>query len=156
MSPICLILSRLLILASVLVFTNTKTHVLILCLKKRKMYPYIGLKFWLVLFLSSLFTQHQQILFLSILQSIKDDTPAVSVPADQKPAQTLFTPTMASPISIPAVTQATTNIQVICIQLLSLSAIIITGLEMWQYSGNTLAWPLYTTARTRVWKCVPK
>ncbi|XP_060772914.1 uncharacterized protein LOC132883379 isoform X3 [Neoarius graeffei] len=44
-------------------------------------------------------------------KSIKDDTPAVAVPADQKPAQTLFTPTMASPMSLPTVTQPTTNIQ---------------------------------------------
>ncbi|MCI4394903.1 hypothetical protein PGIGA_G00174190 [Pangasianodon gigas] len=37
--------------------------------------------------------------------------PAVSVPADQKPAQTLLAPTWATPISIPAVPRTTTNIQ---------------------------------------------
>ncbi|KAG7314085.1 hypothetical protein KOW79_022581 [Hemibagrus wyckioides] len=38
-------------------------------------------------------------------------TPALSVPADKKPAQTPFTPTLANPFSIPAVPQAKANIQ---------------------------------------------
>ncbi|XP_053475367.1 uncharacterized protein si:cabz01007807.1 isoform X2 [Ictalurus furcatus] len=47
-------------------------------------------------------------------QSINHDiisTPAVSVPADQKAAQTLFTSTLPTPISIPIVPRPTTNIQ---------------------------------------------
>ncbi|MCJ8749109.1 hypothetical protein PDJAM_G00172490 [Pangasius djambal] len=47
-------------------------------------------------------------------QSVSRDIfskPAVSVPADRKPAQTLLAPTRATPISIPAVPRATTNIQ---------------------------------------------
>lgn len=58
------------------------------------------------------------VLFLSIFQSINPDifsTPAVSVPADQKSAQTLFTSTLDTPISTPAVPQAITNIQVLCV-----------------------------------------
>lgn len=100
------------------------------------MHPYIGLHLSLVLF-SSLFMHLQQILFLSILQSINHDiisTPAVSVPADQKAAQTLFTSTLPTPISIPIVPRPTTNIQVIYVQFFSLSTTttaIIIGLEVW-------------------------
>ncbi|KAK3507410.1 hypothetical protein QTP70_019647 [Hemibagrus guttatus] len=47
-------------------------------------------------------------------QSIDHDifsTPILPVPADKKPAQTMFTPTLANPFSIPAVPRTKTNIQ---------------------------------------------
>lgn len=92
----CLI-CRILILASVSVLANTKASVLIRLSEKR----------------GGCISKSR---FLPIFQSINHaifSTPAASAPADEKPAQTLFTPTPIAPTSIPAVPQATTKIQVL-------------------------------------------